>query len=274
MGVKISQLPVIVTPALSDVFPVVQSGVTYQESCTQLSTLFTTVFATAGINSNITALTGLTVPYIASVTKQVFTSNGTYTPTTKMVYCIIECVGGGGGGGGNANTGAGNQGLAGGGGSGGYSRLISTAATIGVSKAVTIGAGGAGGVNTGATGTAGGDTSVGTLCIGKGGSGGGGSATTLAGGAGGVAGTGDLTIVGASGTGGGATATTGATLFSGNGGSSYFGGGGLGVTNGVGGAGQNYGSGGAGAASLNAGGAAVGGAGSSGVVFITEFISI
>lgn len=56
MGVKISQLPGIVTPALSDVFPAVQSGVTYKETGTQLSTLF----ALAGANSNITSMTGLT----------------------------------------------------------------------------------------------------------------------------------------------------------------------------------------------------------------------
>ncbi len=58
MGVKISALPIIVTPAMSDVFPVVQSGVTYKESMTQLSSLF----ATAGANSNITSLSGLTTP--------------------------------------------------------------------------------------------------------------------------------------------------------------------------------------------------------------------
>lgn len=58
MGVKISNLPIIVTPALSDVFPVVQGGVTYKESFTQLSSLF----ATAGANSNITSLSGLTTP--------------------------------------------------------------------------------------------------------------------------------------------------------------------------------------------------------------------
>lgn len=56
MGVKISNLPSIVTPALSDIFPVVQAGVTYKESGTQFSSLF----ATAGANSNITSLTGLT----------------------------------------------------------------------------------------------------------------------------------------------------------------------------------------------------------------------
>lgn len=58
MGVKISNLPAIVTPALSDIFPVVQGGVTYKESFTQLSSLF----ATAGANSNITSLSGLTTP--------------------------------------------------------------------------------------------------------------------------------------------------------------------------------------------------------------------
>ncbi len=56
MGVKISSLPTVATPALTDVFPIVQAGVTYKESGTQLSTLF----ATAGANSNITSLTGLT----------------------------------------------------------------------------------------------------------------------------------------------------------------------------------------------------------------------
>jgi hypothetical protein len=62
MGVKISSLPIIVTPALSDVFPVVQAGVTYKESFTQLSSLF----ATAGANSNITSLSGLTTPLSAA----------------------------------------------------------------------------------------------------------------------------------------------------------------------------------------------------------------
>lgn len=39
MGVKISALPAIVTPALTDIFPVVQGGVTYKETCSQLSAL-------------------------------------------------------------------------------------------------------------------------------------------------------------------------------------------------------------------------------------------
>lgn len=44
------------TPALTDVFPIVQAGVTYKESFTQLTSLF----ATSGANSNITSMTGLT----------------------------------------------------------------------------------------------------------------------------------------------------------------------------------------------------------------------
>lgn len=61
MGVKISNLPAIATPALSDIFPVVQSGVTYKESFTQLTSLF----AIAGANNNITSFTnGIILPSI------------------------------------------------------------------------------------------------------------------------------------------------------------------------------------------------------------------
>jgi hypothetical protein len=64
MGVKISNLPAIVTPALTDIFPVVQAGVTYKESGTQFSSLF----ATAGANANITSLTGLTGGIVGTAT--------------------------------------------------------------------------------------------------------------------------------------------------------------------------------------------------------------
>lgn len=40
-----------------------------------------------------------------TVVTQVFTSSGTYTPTTNMKYCIVELVGGGGGSGGGALAG-------------------------------------------------------------------------------------------------------------------------------------------------------------------------
>lgn len=56
MGVKISNLPGIATPQLTDIFPVVQAGVTYKESFTQLESLF----AIAGANTNITSLIGIT----------------------------------------------------------------------------------------------------------------------------------------------------------------------------------------------------------------------
>lgn len=58
MGIKISALPAIVTPALTDIFPVVQSGVTYKETVTQLSTLIGTV--------SVTSITGTANQVIAS----------------------------------------------------------------------------------------------------------------------------------------------------------------------------------------------------------------
>ncbi len=62
-GVKISALPAIVAPALSDVFPVVQGGVTYKETITQLSTLLGMTagildLAHGGTNANLTAVNG------------------------------------------------------------------------------------------------------------------------------------------------------------------------------------------------------------------------
>lgn len=57
MGVKISALPAIVTPALTDVFPVVQSGVTYKETFTQLSSLFSSVFAELGEDVTFSSVT-------------------------------------------------------------------------------------------------------------------------------------------------------------------------------------------------------------------------
>lgn len=61
MGVKISNLPAIVTPAVSDEIAVVQSGITYSETITQLGTLL------ALLNDDVT-----------------FTSV-TFSPTTKGI---------------------------------------------------------------------------------------------------------------------------------------------------------------------------------------------
>lgn len=60
-GIKISNLPAIATPATTDVFAVVQSGVTYQETIAQLGTI---------ISSNITA---------NSVTNAMLAQMGAYT---------------------------------------------------------------------------------------------------------------------------------------------------------------------------------------------------
>ncbi|MBM3618359.1 MAG: hypothetical protein FJX23_07415 [Alphaproteobacteria bacterium] len=127
---------------------------------------------------------------ISVIRTQIFTASGTYTPHANMVYCVIEMTGGGGGG---ANS-AGSQIGAGGGGAGAYIRAIRTKADIGASRAVTIGAGG----NNGASGTAGGNTTV----AGVGTANGGGGGTTNNGGNGGTgsATSGDILLHGGDGT--------------------------------------------------------------------------
>lgn len=217
---------------------------------------------------------------VQSVTVQTFSTSGTFTPDAGLVDAEIICLGGGAGGGG-VGTPAGGGG-AGGGGAGGYSIKFASAATIGASQTVTIGAAGSGasaGANSGGNG---GDTSVGTLCVGKGGSGGATSPTTSSttpnGGAGGVAGTGDITGTGMSGSSGSAPGgTAGVGQFSGSGGSSAYGGGGAGVpiywtTSAAGVAGTGYGSGGSGAVTgAQTPASEAGGAGTAGYVAVIEF---
>jgi hypothetical protein len=211
---------------------------------------------------------------------QKFTASGTYTPSTGMQYCTIECIGGGGGSAGVASS-SGIVTSGGGGGSGSYSRLRSTAATIGASQTVTIGAGGTAGAAGANNGSAGGDTSVGTLCIGKGGAGGtqNGAGNGGAGGAGGVAGTGDYTPTGTPGGSGNGSGTNSMQGQGGFGGTGFFGGGGLAVFAGnTGGAAGNAGTantgGGASGATLcNNVTPLAGAAGGSGVVLITEYCS-
>jgi hypothetical protein len=209
-----------------------------------------------------------------------FTASGSYTPTLGMIYCDIECVGGGGGGGGIGDSTGVSVGVAGGG-AGGYSRHTVSTAAIGASQVVTIGAGGAGGTGSsgGNSGSSGGTTSVGAICVANGGAGGGGMNASWQGGAGGSI-TGAVGDVMAAGAPGGPGSSTGATVgfaVAGNGGSSYFGGGGRApgppadTVSTVGGAATNYGSGGSGAAGTNTATVRAGGAGSAGVVVITEF---
>lgn len=203
---------------------------------------------------------------IRTVTKQVFTGSGTYTPSSGMVYCIVEMIGGGGGGGGST---ASSSSTGGGGGAGGYARETLAAGTVGSSQAVTIGGGGAGGANTGATGTSGGTTSLGALLQATGGSGGAGTGTGVAlGGSAGVGSSADINARGGVG-----FPSTGSSGASGAGGISFFGGNGAPVTgNSSGGAAAaNSGAGGSGASGSAGATGFVGGAGADGIMIITEF---
>lgn len=230
-----------------------------------------------GNSSTLVATTAFVQAATAKVYIQTFTGSGTYTPHAGMVNCIIEAVGGGGGGSGIAAASA--SVAAGGGGAGSRSIKIATAADIGASQTVTIGAAGAAGSAGNNSGGNGGDTSLGALCIGKGGTGGVniGAGFTGAGGAGGVAGTGTVTATGESGFTGMAGASIATVVPTGGaGGSSPYGGGGIGPSPTsaatAGGAATGYGSGGAGAAANNSGaGTAAGGVGTAGLVIITEY---
>lgn len=218
----------------------------------------------------------LTNAGVVTVKVQTFAASGTYTPSAGMLYAIMEGVGCGGGGGGVANDVSGAD-SAGGGGSGSYSKVTVSAATVGASKAVTIGSVGTSGANTGGNGGAGGDVSVGTLLVAKGGSGGTGG-TNGAGGAGGVAGTGDLTIVGNAGSAGSNAGSSGTNngMFRSGCAPSFWGGGAMPSSSEASAAGRNggnYGAGGEGGLSWVNGGAAAGGTGGAGFVLITEYCS-
>lgn len=182
-------------------------------------------------------------------TVQVVTATGTYTAPAGLKYALVELVGGGGGGGSLQSTSR----VGGGGGGGGYARKILSAATIGVSQSVTIGAGGASATS------AGGTTSFGALLSATGGAlGANGAAAGAAGGAGGIGSSGDINIRGGAGGNGGGS-TNDVSLQGTIGGSSVFGGGGITT-------GGQYGGGGGGQGN-NIGG----GDGFAGVVIVTEY---
>lgn len=212
---------------------------------------------------------------------QIFIASGTYTPTSGMGNCVIQCWGGGGAGGGTPTTGVASSAIGAGGGAGGFSQSYVSAATIGASQSVTIGAGGTGASNT--AGTAGGDTSVGAIVIAIGGSGGAvgtgtGVGYTVAGAAGGVVGTGNISLPGNSATRGFNAAGTVSVVYGSAGGTTALGGGvqevaatGANSTAGNSAA-ANTGSGGGGAVGgNNTGTARAGGNGGSGLVIIYEY---
>ncbi|WP_236196176.1 phage tail protein [Pseudomonas glycinae] len=103
---------------------------------------------------------------------QKFTENGTYIPTPGMKKVRIRIVGGGGGSGGASATTASQTSASGGGAAGSYAETLITAADIGASQAVIVGAGGIAGTASGTNGTgggAGGASSVGALLSAPGG---------------------------------------------------------------------------------------------------------
>jgi hypothetical protein len=212
---------------------------------------------------------------ITRVVQQVFAATGTYTPTPGMVFCEVECQGGGGGSGGAQSSSAGTQNYSGPGGGGEYSRIVLTAAQIGASQAVTVGAAGAAGTAGNNNGGAGGASSVGTLCTANGG--GGGLGITAAGssgtaGAGGSGGTGSQKV-GKTGTNGYTVASILFAFICPPGGDSFWGNGGAGhvflsgATPGTG-----FGGGAGSATTFNNSGDVAGAAGSIGYVRITEYV--
>ena len=185
--------------------------------------------------------------------RQIFTSSGTYTPTSGMAYCDVTIIGGGGAGG------AVNSTARGAGGSGAGVKVRFSAATIGASKTVTIGAGGTGVVPNN-VGTSGGASSLGTLVIAGGGAGG--TISSLGGTGGTVSTGGDINVKGRAGSGQNA-----GIINDTRGGDSPFGlgtgGEGLSGANGV--AGSGYGAGGSAASTGTSG------AGAAGICIIEEY---
>ncbi len=230
-----------------------------------------------------TARTNLGIPGVWK--KTAFTTTGTYTPDAHLIFGRARAVGAGGGGGGVSVSGASTYLLIGsGGGAGEEQELLFLPAAVSGGKTVTIGAGGSGATG-GSVGTAGGDTTLGTILVAKGGSPGtnastGGSSSP---GAGGTGGTGDITSsVGQSGQLGWYQSFSGGAAIvasAGAGGSTRWGGGGACPAAGssgssVGNAGTGYGSGGSGGVSnQQAASNVTGGAGKIGFMIIEEFCS-
>lgn len=167
-----------------------------------------------------------------SIVVQVFAAgSSTYTPTPGMKYCITQIVGAGGSGGGVSGGNAGQASAAGGGAGGGYCRKTYSAANIGASAAVVVGAGGTGATSGANNGNAGGNSTftpagTGVTLTATGGGGGtamaeSASAQISAGGTSGSGTNGDINVDGARG-GQGATQATGVLAISGTGGGTFF----------------------------------------------------
>lgn len=205
----------------------------------------------------------------------------TYTPPAGLAYALVEVCGGGGGGGGTPGTGASPfQDTPAGGGAAGTTGVSKfTAAEIGASIGITVGAGGAGGIAGVNNGAAGGVTAFGSLLYSPGGLGGNSLASgpdflIVSGGAPGADATGAnlwTTKGEAGGNGIGLNISSSFYAVSGKGGSSSRGAGARGVgANNAGVAGQ-MGSGGSGAHSYISSPGYAGGKGGDGFVIIAEY---
>jgi hypothetical protein len=137
---------------------------------TDNGTNYVDIIAPASIASDST----LTLPSITgtlalnTMTTQVFLASGTYTRPTGLAYALVYVKGGGASGASSTSAGFGASG-----GEGEEAWGLFTAATIGATQTVTIGAGGAAvTANTSANGNAGGTTSFGALVTAAGAAGG------------------------------------------------------------------------------------------------------
>lgn len=211
---------------------------------------------------------------IKTITQTVITTSGTYTKSAGLKFLMVEGVGPGGGGGGAGITGAGQVAAGSGGGGGGWSSRLFTAAELGASVAMTIGAAGNGGTGPN-PGTAGGTTSFGAFMTLNGGGGGTGTAAAagnaFASGGNGTAASGGT--FNSQGNDGFAGIFLGpATALGGQGAGSPYGSGGRVVVNTNGGNARGYGSGGGGGSRSPSNGAqATGGDGSAGMLLLTEY---
>lgn len=214
------------------------------------------------------------VPAFVSTKITVFTAaSSTWTRDADCLAVNVEVQAGGGAGGGSVDANS----AGGGGGAGGYSRLLMSATAAGASQTVTVGAGGV--AVSGSGGGNGGASSFGALVSATGGAGGSVGANIASpsgsggGGQGGAGASGDVNINGQNGNIGFGFNTT--QLLAGAGGASVLGHGGVvyvatTTTGGV--AGTGYGAGGSGSITASSGGAQIGGAGSQGVVIVTEYL--
>lgn len=204
------------------------------------------------------------------VAVQVFTGNGTYTPTSGTTRAIVICIGAGGGSGGIAATASARGAESGGGGGGGYAFYYYTSPA---SQTVTVGTGGAKGALGNNNGSTGNSTTFGAIITCTGGTGGAGMGSSTsgiaAGGSGGTATGGTINITGSAGGSGGVTLSTPEVI--------SFGGstplGNITSTNFTNAAvtGLNYGSGGAGVCNIASASAQQGADGAPGLVVVYDY---